>query len=780
MRLMKKENAGTMRPNRGLSRLALAGALIMAGILSLGGCTSSPKAREAKALARGQKLFQQKDYSRAMLEFKNAARAVKSDAEPYYQMALVSLQTGDTQAAYKMLTTAIQLNPQHMEAKARLVKLIAMSGSAKYLPEAEKTAKEILTLSPNDVDVANTIALLELRLGRRVEAEQYLDQALAKFPASFGSSVLLAKARMSANDLTGAEKVLKDAAQSAPKSPDVWVALGNFYAVQGRFSEAFPAFQSALSIKPQYPLAMVSLAEAQHRSGQKDKAAETLRQLSTLPDPQYRPLYGGYLFATGNREAGLKEFERLAKLNPKDRGDRTRLVESYLALGRTADAEDVINRALKQNPKDSDALLARGYLFLLQRKYTEAQDDLNVVLRYEPRSAEAHFLLSRVHKARGFSPSERQELSEALQANPDLLPARLALAKNLAVKSPKDALELLDKAPKRQTRELSVVVERNSFLLALGRDAEVRQSLDQALASTRTPELLVQDGLVWLRQHQYDKARLSLTEAVEKRPNDPRMLDLLAQTYIAQKQEGKALDVIREHATKHPGAAGIQQLLGAWLQRRGKLLEARAAFMAAKSADPAFRNADLALALLDIREKKYDSARDRLTAVVAGNPADTRARFFLAFVEENTGKYPAAIEQYRQILASEPYNVLALNGLSYDLAEFAKQPDEALKYAQQAKELAPSDPFVADTLGWALYHKGVYRSALTQFESAAAAGNSLADEELGRVQYHLAMACFKSGNTTRGRQVLVTAQKLAPALPEAKLAQEMESQYVRH
>jgi tetratricopeptide (TPR) repeat protein len=731
-------------------------------------------------MARGKKLVQQKDYARAMLEFKNAARTVKSDAEPYFQMALVALETGDAQAAYQMLKKAIQLNPQHMEAKSHLARLIAENPSArKQLSEAEETAKAILALSPDNVENLHTLAILELRLGNRGDAEQYLDQALAKVPSSFGSSVLLAKVKMAGNDLKGAEKVLKDSLQQSPKSPDAWVALGNFYTVIGRHPDALQAFESALNIEPQYPLALISLAEAQHRSGQKEKAVETFRQLSKLPDPQYESLYGAYLFETGNREAALSEFERLARKNPKDRGARTRLVETYLALGRIHDAEDVINRALKQNPKDLDALQGRSYLYLLQRKFTEAQIDLNLVVKYEPRSAEAHFLLSRIHNARGSSSMERQELTEALQAKPSLLSARLALAANLAVQSPKDALELLDKAPKRQTRDLSFVVKRNSYLLAMGRDAEVRKSLDEALASVRTPELLMQDGLVWSRRQQFEKARVSLKEALEKRPNDPRLLDLLAQTYVAEKQPGKALELIRSYASNHPGAARIQQLSGGWLQRSGKLLEARAAFMAARSADPAFTDADLALALLDIREKKYDSAGERLTAVVAGKPADTRARLFLAFVRENTRKYPEAIEQYRQILASEPDNVLALNGLSYDLTEFAKQPDEALKYAQKAKELAPSDPRVADTLGWVLYQKGVYRSAVTQFEAAKSATSSLSDEELGRVQYHLAMAYFKSGNPTQGRQVLATARKLAPALPEASLVQEMEKQYVR-
>jgi tetratricopeptide (TPR) repeat protein len=772
---MSKEFA-TMRHYCGLRAWVFASALAVAGLLSLSGCTSSPQTKEAKAIARGKKLLQQKDYARAMLEFKNAARTVQADAEPYFQMALVALETGDARAAYQMLKKAIELNPQHLEAKSRLARLIAEKGNNEKLSEAENTAKAILALAPDNVENLYTLGILEFRLGNRGDAEQYLDQALAKVPSSFGSSVLLAKVKMSGNDLQGAEKVLKDAVQRSPKSVDAWVALGNFYAVIGRFPDAFQAFETALGIKPQYPLALISLAEAQHRSGQKEKAAETLRQLSTLPDPQYESLYGSYLFQAGNREVALREFERLARKNPKDREARTRLVETYLALGRTSDAEGIINGAVKRNPNDVDALQARSYLYLLQRKYTEAQADLNLVVKYQPRSAEAHFLLSRIHKARGSSTMERQELNEALQIDPGLLSVRLALAANLAVQSPKDALELLDKAPNRQTRDLSFIVERNSCLLAMGRYPELRKSLDQALTSARTPELLVQDGLVWSGLQQYEKARASLKEAVEKRPSDPRVLDLLAQTYIAQKQPGKALDLIRAHAANHPEAAPIQQLLGAWLQRNGKPTEARVAFMAAKAGDSSFVEADLALAILDMGEGKFDAARPRLNAALVTHPADTKARFLLAEVEEATRNYSAAIEHYRRLVDLEPGNVLFLNNLAYDLVEYAKRPDEALAWAQKAKELAPSSPYVADTLGWVYYQKGIYRSAVSQLEAAVSTKSSLAGDQMGRVHYHLAMAYFKSGDTSKGQQVLEAALRLAPALPEAKVAQELRKQ----
>jgi tetratricopeptide (TPR) repeat protein len=758
---------------------ALAGALSFGGGLLLNGCTTSPQVKEAKALERGKKFAQQKDYARAMLEFKNAARAVPSDAEPYFQMALVSLDSGNTRVAYQMLVKAVELDPRHTGARSRLAELIVERGSAELLPEAERTAKDILSRSPDNVDALNTLALLELRLGRRGDAESYLDRALEKDPESLRSSVLLSKLKMSTGDLPAAEKILREAALRSPNSPDAWVALGNFYAVNDRISDAVEALGSALRVKPQYALALISMAEVQYRAGQKERAEETFRQISALPDPRYEPLYGSYLFAVGKRDAALGEFERLARKHPKDRAGRTRLIETYLALGRVGDAEQVITRALKENPKDSDALLSRAYLWMLRRNYNEAQSDVNRVLQFQPRSAEAHFLLSKIQQARGYRQSERQELTDALQINPDLLAVRLALAENLALQSPKDALELLDKAPRRQSREVPLIVARNSCLLALGRNEEARKSLDAALMRARTPELLVQDGVLWLRLQQYDKGRAALKEAIEERPTDPRIVDLLARTYVAQKQPARALEFVREHAQKHAGAARIQQLLGAWLQRSGKLSEARAAFLSAKSADPAFLEADVALALLDIREQKNEAARQRLIAVLAANPSDTRARIVLAFVDESTHNYEAAVEQYRQILSSEPENILALNGLAYDLTEFAKKPDEALKYAQKAKELAPSDPRVADTLGWIYYQKGVYQSAVKQLEAAVAASGSLADEESGRVQYHLAMAYFRSGKPTQGKRILETAQKVAPSLPEAALAQELEKQFAR-
>jgi Tfp pilus assembly protein PilF len=137
-----------------------------------------------------------------------------------------------------------------------------------------------------------------------------------------------------------------------------------------------------------------------------------------------------------------------------------------------------------------------------------------------------------------------------------------------------------------------------------------------------------------------------------------------------------------------------------------------------------------------------------------------------AQVEFDDGKYAAAMEHFRKVLAQDEKNAMALNSLAYLLAD-SGQADEALKYAQQAKELAPDDAAVADTLGWTYFKKGLYSMAVTQLQSATAKGDS------ARREYHLAMAYLKAGDANRGRQTFQIALKMDPKLPEAQAAQQM-------
>ncbi len=71
-----------------------------------------------------------------------------------------------------------------------------------------------------------------------------------------------------------------------------------------------------------------------------------------------------------------------------------------------------------------------------------------------------------------------------------------------------------------------------------------------------------------------------------------------------------------------------------------------------------------------------------------------------------------------------------------------------------------------DTIGWIMYRKGLYRSAVGYLEIAA---KGQADPV---IRYHLGMAYLKLGDK-RGEATLRAAMKSAPDLPEAKMAEQL-------
>jgi tetratricopeptide (TPR) repeat protein len=259
-----------------------------------------------------------------------------------------------------------------------------------------------------------------------------------------------------------------------------------------------------------------------------------------------------------------------------------------------------------------------------------------------------------------------------------------------------------------------------------------------------------------------------VSEVLSQTPDNTRALRLLFQSYSAENRASAGLQKVREYASQHPASAPVQQFLGQILLANGDRQGARKALEAAKAANPGLVSADLGLAELDTSEGKREEARKRLSAIIASHPDILAAHLLLAQVEIADGKPALAIEYYRRALALDEKNVLAINNLASLLSD-ARQPDEALKYAQQAKELAPASPAIDDTIGWTYYQKGMFSQAVSYLESA------VSKESTARRQYHLAMARLKAGDLNRGRQALEAARKLDPNLPEAQMANQLFS-----
>ena len=149
---------------------------------------------------------------------------------------------------------------------------------------------------------------------------------------------------------------------------------------------------------------------------------------------------------------------------------------------------------------------------------------------------------------------------------------------------------------------------------------------------------------------------------------------------------------------------------------------------------------------------QYDQALAKLKDAAKADPQNQATLMVMGVLYEQRGDIPRARETYEQLLAINPRFVPAANNLAWIYAEHGGDKEKALQLAQMAKEGAPDDPRVSDTLGWILYKRGIYQNALALLkESAAKLGNN------PQVQYHLGMVYAQLGDQANARKALNSA-----------------------
>lgn len=741
--------------------LALALALVL-----LAGCAANGK----KSMERGKQLMKEKDYARALLEFRNAQRHFPKDADVAYQVALAYLATGDLQNGVRQLRLATEINPKHAEAQMKLSELMALNSNSDIIVEAERRAKLALAADTNNNDAIATLAFAELRLGKLDAAEKRLQEIVDKYPQALKAAIVMANLRLSQKDEKAAETIMKRAVEANSNSWEAWFSLSRFYMLLKRVPEAEAAIRKVIEIDPTNELSLQDLASLQMALGKPADAAETYKKLAAHPSKKYISAHAVFQFQQGKREEAVKELEQIFKSNSRNRTIRTQLVAGYLALNRKEDAEKVLNEAIKDNAKDVDALLQRGQIYLLANKLDQLEKDMTEVLKFKPDSGEAHYLMARLHRARLSPKNEERELYEALKLAPALLAARIDMAQHLITSGGgKAALDLLDAAPAEQRNLLPTIVQRNWALWALKDFAKMKEGIETGYQFGRVPDILLQESLLKLQDRKFGPARELLKEAAKARPDDLRIVQTLAESHLLENKANvqAAVNEVQTLAAQYPKSARLQQLRGNWLVAAGKLDEGRQAFEAAKAADPTFKGATFALAQVDMSKGDLTTARKNLDELLSKDAKDASALLLIAMLDEKAGQTDKATESYRKVIDAEPTNAIALNNLAYRLVMDNSRADEALKFAQKAKEVAPASPAIDDTLGWIYYQKGLYSSAVKHLESATNGPNASPVR-----LFHLSMAYYKAGNLNKARETYNKAFKIGPLLPEATLAKQ--------
>ena len=143
--------------------------------------------------------------------------------------------------------------------------------------------------------------------------------------------------------------------------------------------------------------------------------------------------------------------------------------------------------------------------------------------------------------------------------------------------------------------------------------------------------------------------------------------------------------------------------------------------------------------------KEYQRAIGELDQALAKNPDQPVALMLWSIAQQMGGEQAKAREGYEKLLKTNPRFAPAANNLAWMIAEEGKDLGRAQLLASGAREAAPGDPQIADTLGWVMYKQGAYPGAEALLREAAEKLPTNAE-----VLYHLGMAQASAGQERRG------------------------------
>ncbi len=331
------------------------------------------------------------------------------------------------------------------------------------------------------------------------------------------------------------------------------------------------------------------------------------------------------------------------------------------------------------------------------------------------------------------------------------------------------AIEEAQTALRQNQRDVKAATILGDAYLRKGDLAKGKETYEViAKALPNAPFFLYRLGLIARAEKNDAKALTYFEDALKQNPN---FLDPLVQIASIKQTQNKSKDA-RERVTKQLEAAPnnpmLYNLLGRlWLAEKNSG-EAEKAYKKAIDINSALPVSYMNLAQLYIGSNRLDEAIKEYEVALEKNPKLLPARVLLGVIYEHRKELDKAKSQYLEALKIDPKFAPAANNLAWIMSEQGDNIDQALTYAQTAREQRPEDPNIADTIGWIYYKKNAYLKAVSFLKEAA---EKLGDNPM--VLYHYGMAQAKNGDKASAKKTLEASLKLNQTYPGAEEAKKV-------
>ncbi len=744
-------------------------------LLLLAACTREPNVRKQKYLDSGNQYFAQNKFGEAVIQYRNAIKIDAKFADAHYKLSQAYLQLRDARDAYDELNRTVALAPDNFTAHTDLANLLMATHNPENLKEAKAHLDILLDKQPNRPETHQAWATYDSSQNNIPAAIGEMQKAVALDPNRSQSYVLLALFQTGANQPDQAEANFKKAVAVDPKDMSAQLGLGGFYQSRNRLADAEQQFRHAMDVDPNNLGPRLALVRLLMSEGKKDEteavARQTRHDLPNLPDA-YRML-GDFYFNSGDLNKASAEYASLLNDHPKDLQVKKNYIQILILQNRIDDAAKLNDEILKANSHDVEAHVYQGEIQLRRNDTAGAITSLQAALNDDHDNAIAHYQLGVAYNQQRQSDHAIAEWRQAVALQPGLVDAQRYLAAAEKEQSDYDAL--------LQTAQQIIAAQPSApdgylfkCVAEIGRQkfSDAQQDAQSALErAPQSPQPYLQMGNIHFEQRKFDKAESFYQQALTKDPSLVEGLSRLMSAYLAQGQADKAIAAARAQIAKVPDSSGFYDLLGTVLFNAHKdFPNAEAALRKALELDRNNTDAQQKLGEVLVAEGHPDQALALYQQALKDNPSNVAVYILSGEIYETRQDWDDAKKMYQQALAIVPDHPLASNNLAYVMLQQGGNVDLALSMAQTARRGMPDSPNAADTLGWAYYQKGVYPSAISQFQEALKLAEKRGQPDDPTVHYHLGLAYGKANQTSQARQQFEKAVKLKPDYPDAKKA----------
>ena len=372
--------------------------------------------------------------------------------------------------------------------------------------------------------------------------------------------------------------------------------------------------------------------------------------------------------------------------------------------GDLAGAATSLERAMALAPEAPDPFVKRGIVAAANGERTRAMGFFRRALELRPDHSLARIKLAEIASDEG----RHRRVIELLEPmSSSLTPDQQAMLGSAYLE-----IDDLDRARKMVVQIEQAAPDHVAGLVMRGIAARMAGDVDESVALLEQAvakdedngPIRLQLGRSLAAAQRYDDAIREL-EAASSEQSDRSVVDgEIARVHWAAGRERQAIRTM-ESAVERSGAASAYQLLSRFQMSMGNASAAVTTARKYVAAHPNIESSYLTLAQILFANGDESAGLDTLARGSKKLPKSLALSLQSGMRHHQAGDHKAAAAAYEATLAQAPDNMLALNNLA-SLKASQGDAESALAYASRAHELAPDDPSVQETLGWAHYLNG--------------------------------------------------------------------------